>query len=76
MAEYNSMEIIYEVQYLNGWGRWDKYASFDSYKDAKQKAEQPNIAIEKGDDPYTVVNEPSKHCRIIQTLIMKHEMEY
>lgn len=76
MREYNSMEIAYEVQYQNSWGGWDRYASFGSYKEAKQKAEDLNIAIEKGDDPNMIVDNPSKHCRIIQMLILKHEMEY
>ena len=76
MGEYNSMEIVYEVQYQNICGRWDRYASFDTYKEAKRKAKELNIAIEKGDDPDMVITEPSKHCRIVQTLIMKHEMEY
>jgi len=76
MAEYNSMRTIYEVQYQNGQGNWDVYAIFETYKKAKKKAEELNISIEKGDDPDMIVTEPAKHCRIVQMLIMKHEMKY
>jgi hypothetical protein len=76
MGGYNSMDVMYTVQYQNGKGNWDTYASFGTYKEAKEKTEELNIAIEKGDDPDMIVTEPAKHCRIIQVLIMKHEMEY
>lgn len=76
MGEYNEMKTIYEVQYQNSLWGWDTYAIFETYKDAKKKAEELNIAIEKGDDPDMIVTETPKHCRIVQMLIMKHEMEY
>lgn len=76
MGEYNSMETAYTVQYQNSKGGWDTYASYDSYIKAKQNADDLNIAIEKGDDPDMTVTEPAKHCRVVQVLIMKHEMKY
>ena len=73
---FDNMKIDYCVQYQDAHDRWIAHKMFDTYKEAKDEADLLNKFIDSNGDPNRMTDNPYKFCRIIQILIMEHEIEY